>query len=196
MNTVRFRLRRFTLSVLPGVAVSWVLCGAPADGAERKDPGAELYQKHCASCHGERGRSHQSNIGVERAASRVIPSLDTGSMLQALTTDEFKVIKKHPSTGARMVTTAKSLPPKGDIVVAQHHERLDGQGYPWGLKANDIHPLSRICSIADVFDALTSPRSYRNFMNSYEALKIMKFKEHGKFDAAVLDAFIRMMTAG
>lgn len=90
MNTARFRIRRFIISCLLGAVVPFFLFSSPVTGAEEKDSGAELFQKHCVSCHGERGRSHQSNIGVERAASRVIPSLDTGSLLQALTSDEFK----------------------------------------------------------------------------------------------------------
>ena len=88
MNTARFRTRRFILSGLSGAAL--LLGAVPPAAAEVKDPGAELYQKHCVSCHGERGRSRQPNIGAEQAASRVIPSLDTGSVLQALTSDEFK----------------------------------------------------------------------------------------------------------
>ncbi|MHC4660482.1 MAG: HD-GYP domain-containing protein [Planctomycetota bacterium] len=112
-----------------------------------------------------------------------------------LTPEEFKLVRKHPSAGAKIAASDANLPTPGDIIVAQHHERLDGQGYPWGISADDIHPLARICSIADVFDAMTSKRSYKDAVNTYDAFKTMKFQESSKFDMAILDTFIRLMTA-
>ncbi len=59
-------------------------------------------------------------------------------------------------------------------IIMQHHERHIGDGYPLGLKGDQIHTYSKICSIADMFDALTSHRPYRYAKSSFNALQIMK----------------------
>ncbi|TET33237.1 MAG: HD domain-containing protein [Planctomycetota bacterium] len=112
-----------------------------------------------------------------------------------LTPDEYKLVRKHPSIGARLAAEAGGLPGPGDIVVKQHHERLNGKGYPWGLPSDDIHPLARICAVADVFDALTTTRSYRKPVTSFEAFRMMKIDGASEFDQKVLETFIRLMTA-
>jgi len=112
-----------------------------------------------------------------------------------LTPAEFRLIRKHPSVGARLASEAGGLPSPGDIVVKQHHERLNGKGYPWGLRADDIHPLARICAVVDVFDALTSPRSYKMPISSFDAFHKMKVDNASEFDQDVLETFIRLMTS-
>jgi HD-GYP domain-containing protein (c-di-GMP phosphodiesterase class II) len=112
-----------------------------------------------------------------------------------LTPEEYRLIRKHPSIGARLASEAGGLPGPGDIVVKQHHERLNGKGYPWGLRSDDIHPLARVCAVVDVFDALTSIRSYRRPVTSFDAFRMMKTDGVDEFDQKVLETFIRLMTA-
>jgi HD-GYP domain-containing protein (c-di-GMP phosphodiesterase class II) len=96
-----------------------------------------------------------------------------------LTDAEFDVIKQHPTTGFRR------LAPRGDLtfgqlmMVYQHHERLDGQGYPVGSCDDEIHPWARLCAVADVFEAVTSHRPYRAPMSPAEAMQILE-KQSGK----------------
>ena len=73
----------------------------------------------------------------------------------------------------------------------QHHERLDGSGYPRGLKGDEIHPYAKIIAVADVFDALTSNRVYRDAMLPHEALEILYAGSGTLFDANVIQAFRR-----
>jgi HD-GYP domain-containing protein (c-di-GMP phosphodiesterase class II) len=78
-----------------------------------------------------------------------------------LDAEEWDLVQEHPRTGF------DQLAPRGDLtwdqlmMIYQHHERLDGRGYPVGLEGDEIHEWARICAIADVFDALTSERPYR-----------------------------------
>jgi len=93
-----------------------------------------------------------------------------------LTDEERRVIQKHPVVGeellAPMRTMAKSLP-----IVRHHHERLDGSGYPDGQSGPDLSLAVRIVSIADIFDALTTKRVYRDALSRETA--------YGIFDAEV-----------
>lgn len=71
----------------------------------------------------------------------------------------------------------------------QHHEKLDGTGYPRGLKGDEIHLFGRILAVADVFDALTSHRVYRNAMLPHDAIEIIWAGCHTQFDKRVIEAF-------
>ena len=77
------------------------------------------------------------------------------------------------------------------LIVLQHHERLDGSGYPAGLKGDEIHPYAQIVAIADVYDALTSERCYRKSLSNYSACKILKEDvQSGKLNSAYLSALL------
>ena len=91
-----------------------------------------------------------------------------------LTDDEMKEMRSHPSRGFSLLQEAKQMTKELKMIVLQHHEKLNGGGYPNGLKGEDIHVYGRICAIADIFDALTSKRPYKKVMSSFEALKIMR----------------------
>jgi putative nucleotidyltransferase with HDIG domain len=74
--------------------------------------------------------------------------------------EEFRIIKQHPEVGYNILSGVHKLGPIRDVVLS-HHERLDGRGYPRGLKGDEIPLLARIAGIADAFDAMTSDRPYR-----------------------------------
>ena len=90
----------------------------------------------------------------------------------ALTAEEYDIIKLHPSIGADILSPIPSL---ADVIpaIAGHHERLDGKGYPRGLKGSQIPLMARVIAVADTYDALTSNRSYRKGFPHEKALQII-----------------------
>lgn len=90
-----------------------------------------------------------------------------------LNDSEFASIRLHPRTGFRKLCHREDLSFGQLMMVYQHHERLDGKGYPVGITAEEIHPWARLCSVVDVFEALTSNRPYRNGMSFKQAFEIM-----------------------
>ena len=83
-------------------------------------------------------------------------------------------MRRHPALGFKLLHETRQLTEEAKTIVLQHHERVDGTGYPKGIRGGDIHIYGRICSIADVYDALTSDRSYRKKLLPFAALKIMQ----------------------
>lgn len=105
----------------------------------------------------------------------------------SLTKEEFSAVKAHSAVGADLIL--KASPDLWNIAqgVRTHHERLDGSGYPDGLKGEEIPILGRIIAVADVFDALTHPRPYRTGMFSAEsALEFLKDNAGSSFDPPVV----------
>ncbi|MBN1868798.1 HD-GYP domain-containing protein [Candidatus Sumerlaeota bacterium] len=107
--------------------------------------------------------------------------------------DEWKEIRKHPTYGMTILEESKMLGEEERVIVVQHHEKMDGRGYPLGLKGHRIHPYARICSVADAFDALTTQRSYKPALLPFEALAIMKEEMHAQFDSDVFTTFVLLM---
>jgi HD-GYP domain-containing protein (c-di-GMP phosphodiesterase class II) len=106
---------------------------------------------------------------------------------------EMNEMRRHPSLGFRVLNEAQQLTEECKTIVLQHHERFDGTGYPKGLRGNEIHLYGRICSIADVYDALTTDRPYRQKMQPYEALILMKNEMINHFQRDLFEKFIRML---
>ena len=104
-----------------------------------------------------------------------------------LTEDEWRIMRIHPDIGARIVDKIpflqETLP-----VIRYHHERWDGSGYPLGLKGEDIPLHARIFAVADVFDALTSTRSYRKKSTPQEAIAYLSEQASILFDPAIVAA--------
>jgi HD-GYP domain-containing protein (c-di-GMP phosphodiesterase class II) len=107
----------------------------------------------------------------------------------ALTPTEWEEIKRHPIYGKEFVEDIPALPDETKLVVFEHHENFDGTGYPQGLKQEDISVLARIVMIADVFDALTTNRSYHKAIEPKEALNTMYGMQPGKFDPNIFRSF-------
>jgi HD-GYP domain-containing protein (c-di-GMP phosphodiesterase class II) len=110
-----------------------------------------------------------------------------------LTEKEYEIIKKHPLTGAYAIRNIGRLKSIYKIIL-YHHERYDGKGYPFGLKGNEIPLCSRILSVMDAYDAMTSDRPYRKAMPMDEAIKIIKSEKGKQFDSEVVDAFTSYMS--
>lgn len=110
----------------------------------------------------------------------------------ALNSHEYQEIKKHPIKGAHILS-AVSMFKEVVPLVRHHHERIDGKGYPDGLKGEEIPLLARILSVADAYDAMTSDRQYRSRLDANEA-KNQLVKGRGiQFDAVVVDKFLEVL---
>ena len=110
----------------------------------------------------------------------------------ALNPAEFEVMKKHPGLGQDLLRETNLLANDSYLPVTQHHERIDGSGYPRGLNENMIHDYGKMIAIADVFDALTTKRVYQEAMGAYSAFKIM-YEMPNKFDDKYLREFTMLM---
>lgn len=99
---------------------------------------------------------------------------------------EFRTIRAHPLLGFKKLAHRKDLC-EGQLMMAyQHHERLDGKGYPVGCVESDIHPWAKLCSVVDVFEALTSHRPYRTPMPRSKALALQQRDCGTAFDPEIL----------
>jgi putative nucleotidyltransferase with HDIG domain len=110
-----------------------------------------------------------------------------------LTKEEFDIIKKHPEYGAEVLDEAGTKFKEERIVTLQHHENDDGSGYPYGLKKDEIHPCGKISRIIDVYDALTTNRSYRKASRPFAALVEMRDTMHHCFDSGLFKEFIQFL---
>jgi HD-GYP domain-containing protein (c-di-GMP phosphodiesterase class II) len=109
-----------------------------------------------------------------------------------LTPEEMQDMKRHPVLGFKLLHDTKQLTEESKTIVLQHHERIDGGGYPKGLRGGEIHIYGRICSIADVYDALTSDRPYRKKLPPFEALRIMQDEMIQHFQKDLFQQFVLM----
>lgn len=112
-----------------------------------------------------------------------------------LTDEEYEVIKRHSEDGFSLLRHVPNIPLTAAHCAFQHHERLDGSGYPRGLVGNDIHFYSRILAITDVYDAVTSNRVYRKAMLPHEGLEILYAGAGAKFDLQMVEAFRKSIAA-
>jgi putative nucleotidyltransferase with HDIG domain len=110
----------------------------------------------------------------------------------ALTREEFELIKEHPALGARILRSVPFLAPHLPIVEL-HHERPDGRGYPHGLTSEQTPLLARIVHVADAFDAMTSARAYRRAWSSAEAVRELWRCAGTQFDAELVQALVHAL---
>ncbi len=109
-----------------------------------------------------------------------------------LTAGEFDVIKNHTIIGYEIMKNHESkYLQAGARIALTHHERYDGTGYPYGLEGNDIHPFGRIVAVADVFDALTSRRTYKEPWALDRALDYIEKQTGSHFCPAEAEAFLK-----
>ncbi|WP_332650737.1 HD-GYP domain-containing protein [Lysinibacillus sp. 54212] len=107
-----------------------------------------------------------------------------------LTQDEFLEIRKHPIYSYQMVKDLTALKSDMKVAIFQHHERLDGSGYPKGDRGSNVSFYSQIIAVADVFHAMTSERLYRTKQSPFKVIEMIKESEFGKFDIKVVQALI------
>lgn len=111
-----------------------------------------------------------------------------------LTEHEYNTIKTHPLIGYKAIRSLGHVSATAAEVCLQHHERLDGNGYPRGLKGDAISELAKIGAIADSYDAQITKRSYRNKVSFYKAISGIIASSFNKFDLTILKAFVEKMS--
>jgi HD-GYP domain-containing protein (c-di-GMP phosphodiesterase class II) len=110
----------------------------------------------------------------------------------ALDWDEYEETKLHPVIGRDILAPIEQFEHLAEIIY-YHHERYDGGGYPEGISGEDIPLLSRIITVADAFDAMTSTRSYREKLNIEKAVQEIQSNSGTQFDPKVVDAFLHVV---
>jgi len=106
---------------------------------------------------------------------------------------EWAIIKKHPVYGAEILRETGGIPEESYAVVVQHHERCDGSGYPEGFSKDRIHYYAKLSAVADVFDAMTTRRVYKEAAGTFAALQTMKSEMSGGLDQNIFEEFVRLM---
>ena len=112
-----------------------------------------------------------------------------------LTSEEWALMRRHPLIGAQIVAPFEFFT-AGATVIRHHHERVDGSGYPDGLAGDAIPVGARIVAVADVYDALTSDRPYRQAMSSADARAFLRTQAGLGLDVEMVDAFIGLTENG
>jgi putative two-component system response regulator len=112
-----------------------------------------------------------------------------------LSAGEWEVMRTHPAQGAEIVGQVPELLAVAEVVL-HHHERVDGSGYPDGLRGEAIPLLSRVISVADAYESMTSDRAYRAAMQRTEAISRLKDGSGTQFDHAIVKAFVSLHEGG
>ena len=165
------------------------------------------------SCHDNYTYSHSLNVamlsillgaGMKLNRSDLV-GLGTGALLHdigklriskrilgkngPLTDEEYAIVKKHSKDGYDYITKRFSISPRHALAILDHHERFDGKGYPNGRSGPDISTYGRICAVADVYDALSSKRPYRDALPVHECVEYIMGGADTQFDPAIVEIF-------
>jgi len=164
--------------------------------------------------HGHTERVAQYAVGIAKAmdfSQDEIQTIQLGAFLHdigklhtsdsilhkpgALTDEEWRLVKAHPVRGAQMLQGVKFLEKATDLV-RHHHERVDGKGYPDGLRGDEITIGAKIVNVADAFDAMTTDRPYRAGLTMDQAIAQFEEKAGTQFAAEVVEVLVRSLREG
>jgi HD-GYP domain-containing protein (c-di-GMP phosphodiesterase class II) len=110
-----------------------------------------------------------------------------------LSDEERKVIMNHPVESERILREMGNMPEAAIAIAGQHHEKVNGSGYPRGLTGDQMHPFASMSAVADVYDALTSPRPYKPGLPPHIALRVVFDGNGTEFDTGVVETFIKSL---
>lgn len=113
----------------------------------------------------------------------------------ALTEEEYRVVKKHPELGIQLISRNPQVSSLARLVVYQHHERYNGEGYPQGIKENEIHEFAQITGMVDMYDALTADRVYRKAFPPHEAYEMISGAGDYLFPYHIIQPFLSNIAA-
>ncbi len=163
--------------------------------------------------HSERVRNYAVAAGIRLGMStKDVETTRLGAMLhdvgkigvsdailnkaEPLTIEDWEAIKLHPVVGYDVLAPVGFLTPEHLALVRSHHERLDGSGYPDGLRGGAIDDRVRVLSVADSYDAMSSDRAYRQGLSKERILKELRYGAREKLDPDVVALFIHMIESG
>lgn len=206
-NAAELRLRRVHKAAVVALATL----------AEHKDPFAAQHIMRVSRLTDEIARVLQSGPYGDQVSARFREDLRVASMLHdvgkvtipdgilqkpgRLDPDERAAMQKHSHNGRTILSRAARLSEAGGYlalgaeIAGHHHEKFDGSGYPYGLAGTAIPLSARIVAVADVFDALTHRRSYKDAWPAEEATAYVRDRAGSEFDPVVVEAFLAVMEA-
>lgn len=126
------------------------------------------------------------DIGKSKVSERIL------NKRAPLNRAEFEIVKRHPEWGIDVVKDNSLISEDARYPIIQHHERMDGSGYPSGVVGKHIHDFGRIIAVCDVFDALTTQRVYQDAFETFTAFRVMYDNRH-EFDEKILQEFTVLM---
>jgi putative nucleotidyltransferase with HDIG domain len=112
---------------------------------------------------------------------------------QPLTDEDWRIVRRHPEEGARVVARMEAYGPVADIILG-HHERWDGKGYPRALQGEEIPLLARVVMIADAYDVMIARDSYRRPRTSSEAISELRRVSGAQFDPELVETFVQLLS--
>ena len=141
---------------------------------------------------GYKGRELKELIlsGLLHDVGKIQISLSILNKPGKLTEEEMKIMQTHPALGYEMIRDVSGLSANVGYGILQHHERLDGSGYPFKLKGNQIHKFAKIIAVADIYDAMTSDRVYQNKATPFSVVEVMVEEMFNKLDASICSVFL------
>lgn len=110
-----------------------------------------------------------------------------------LDADEFRMIKRHPKAGFIQLCHRTDLSEGQLKMVYQHHERLDGTGYPVGIPSEEIHPWAKLCAVVDIYEAVTSQRPYRTPMPRSQAIDLLRRESETGLEKELVECWISII---
>jgi len=110
-----------------------------------------------------------------------------------LTDEEFVMMRRHVVDGAEILRATPEIPTLAPVVAFEHHLRLDGTGYPFGVKRSALNVCTMLCSIADVFDAMRSQRKYQDAQPTARILEVLKHEDGAQFDNRLVRRFVQLV---
>jgi len=130
--------------------------------------------------------------GLLHDIGKIIVPTNILNSSKKLTKAEFENVKSHPEIGYRILNSINDFKDIS-LITLHHHERIDGKGYPRGLKDKDIPFASKIISVADAFDAMTTKRKYKELLTKKEAIEELKRNSGTQFDEQIVTAFTKFL---
>ena len=110
-----------------------------------------------------------------------------------LTDEEFDIMRRHPVDGAEILRRTPEMPILAPVVAFEHHLRIDGSGYPFGVKRSGLNLGTTLCSIADVYDAMRSQRAYQQAFPSDRILAVLQRNDGTQFDQHLVRRFTQLL---
>jgi putative nucleotidyltransferase with HDIG domain len=168
---------------------------------ERRDVSTEEHTRRVALLAAQVGealklsatsRRHLAVGGLLHDIGKLSVPLEILNKPGKLTDEEFAAIKRHPGDGRRLLEELGGFPEAVRELVSDHHERLDGSGYPRGLAGDELSLETRILAVVDVYDALVSDRVYRAAWSPDRAFALLEDEAHA-YDQTVVAALKRVV---
>jgi putative nucleotidyltransferase with HDIG domain len=127
------------------------------------------------------------DIGKVRTPKEILNKPDK------LTDDEFVIMRRHTVDGAEILRRTPEMPILAPVVAFEHHLRLDGTGYPFGVKRQSLNVGTMLCSISDVYDAMRSQRAYQQAFPTERILAVLKRNDGTQFDQHLVRRFVQLL---